>query len=64
MVYKRFGGRFKNNLVLRTFAAHLKAVEGVEWVEGLAFDMDEYPRGALALSATAVSVFYPCTHFI
>ncbi len=64
MKYQRFHGRFQNVLILRTFAAHLKAVDGTQWVDGLTFDLDEHPRTTLALATSAVSFVLHLVEYI
>lgn len=55
---KRYGF-LQNDLIYRTLAIHITAVKDVEWIPGLSRDFDsKFPRGALALMATAVCTFH------
>lgn len=52
-------GLFQNDLIYRTLAVHLSAVKDAEWIPGLSHDIQsQFPRGALALAATAVCTSY------
>lgn len=64
MKYQWFCGCFQNVLILRTFAAYLKAVDGACWVEGLSFKIDKHPPAALALATAAVSFILHFLNFI